>query len=212
MAVFPDRAVRGRGAGINIDYKRPIWLEAIAMRPDLVERHFEVQKHHGIRIVGPQADLDLRLLAGGGDFASNKGPFYSPAFFRQAVLPRLREVTAACHERGCYLSYASDGDLWSVADDLFGAADMDGYYEIDGLAGMDLRRLRERFPHLTLMGGINSATLHLGSREDVVAETRKAMEAAAELGSILVGCSNQIVAGTPAASIEAMVETIDAHR
>ena len=212
MSVFPDRAVRGRGAGINIDYKRPVWLEAIALRPDLVERHFEVQKQHGIRMVGPQADLDLRLLAGGGDFASNKGPFYSPAFFHQAVLPRLQEVTAACHERGCYLSYASDGDLWSVADDLFGAAEMDGYYEIDGLAGMDLRRLRERFPHLTLMGGINSFTLHLGTREEVVAETRAAMEAAAELGSILVGCSNQIVAGTPLANIEAMVETIDAHR
>ena len=212
MAVFPDRAVRGRGAGINIDYRRPEWLEAIAMRPDLVERHFEVQKQQALRSLPPQAEIGLQLLAGGGDFASNQGPFYSPAFFHEAVMPRLREVTDAYHARGCYLLYASDGNLWPVADDLFGAAGMDGYYEVDERAGMGLRQLRERFPDLTLLGGINSHTLHLGTRGEVVAEVSAAMEAAAELGSILVVCSNQIVAGTPDENLEAMVETIDRLR
>mgnify|MGYP001315443678 CR=1 FL=1 len=51
------------------------------------------------------------------------------------------------------LLYASDGNFWPVADDLFGAAKMDGYFEIDGRAGMDLRKQRKRFPDLTLMGG-----------------------------------------------------------
>ncbi|MFH1569142.1 MAG: uroporphyrinogen decarboxylase family protein, partial [Gemmatimonadota bacterium] len=212
MAAFPNRAVRGRGAGINIDYRRPEWLEAIALRVDLVERHLEVQKQQALRSLPPQADLGLRLLAGGGDFASNQGPFYSPAFFHAAVMPRLRQVTEAYEARGCYLLYASDGNLWPVADDLFGAAGVHGYYEVDLRAGMDLRRLRERFPELTLLGGISSHTLHTGTRDEVVAETRAAMEAAAELGSVLVGCSNQIVAGTPPASIEAMVETIDRMR
>lgn len=212
MEVFPDRAVRGRGAGINIDYKRPEWLEAIALRPDLVERQFEVQMQQALRTLAPQAELGLRLLSGGGDFASNQGPFYSPAFFHEAVMPRLRAVTEAYHKRGCYLLYASDGNLWPVADDLFGAADMDGFYEIDLQAGMDLGRLRERFPHLTLLGGISSQTLHRGTRDDVVAEVSEAMETAAALGSILVGCSNQVVAGTPAGNIEAMVETMDSMR
>ena len=48
--------------------------------------------------------------------------------------------------------------------------------------------------------------------EEVVAETRQAMEVAFELGSILVGCSNQVVASTSPENIEAMMETIDAHR
>jgi hypothetical protein len=212
MKALPDREVRGRGAGINIDYKRVIWLEAIALRPDLVERLFEVQAEKGIRSIRPQAELGLRLLAGGSDFASNKGPFYSPAFFGHAVLPRLQKVTDAVHEAGCFLLYASDGNLWSVADDLFGVAKMDGFYEIDNRADMDLRRLRERFPDLTLMGGIHSHTLHQGTREEVVAETRCAMETARECGSILVGCSNQIVAGTPPDNIEAMVDTMEQLR
>ena len=212
LKAFPDRVVRGRGAGINIDYKRPIWLEAIALRPDLVDRLFDVQAERAIRNLKPQVEMGLQLLAGGSDFASNKGPFYSPAFFHRAVLPRLQRVTDACHRAGCYLLYASDGNLWPVAEDLFGVAKMDGYYEIDGRAGMDLRELRERFPDLTLMGGINSYTLHQGTRKEVEEEARLAMEAAKECGSILVGCSNQIVAGTPPENIEAMVETIERYR
>ncbi len=101
MEVFPDREVRGSGAGINIDYRRPLWLEAIAARPDLVERHFDVQVERALRNVKPQAEIGLRLLGGGGDFASNKGPFYSPEFFHHAVAPRLRKVTDAYHELGC---------------------------------------------------------------------------------------------------------------
>jgi len=212
LEAFPDRAVRGRGAGINVDYRRPIWLEAIARRPDLVERYFDVQAEQALRQVEPQAEMGLRLLAGGGDFASNQGPFYSPAFFRRAVLPRLQKVTEAYHRAGCFLLYASDGNLWPVAEDLFGASGVDGYYEIDGRAGMDLRKLRERFPDLTLMGGISSHNLHCGTREEVAAETREAVEAARERGSVIVGCSNQIVAQTPPGNIEAMVETIEEYR
>ena len=212
LEALPDRAVRGRGAGINIEYRRPIWLEAIALRPDLVERLFDVQAARAIAQVEPQAQIGLRLLAGGGDFASNQGPFYSPDFFHRAVLPRLQRVTEVYHRRGCYLLYASDGNLWPVADDLFGASGVDGFYEVDDRAGMDLRKLRARFPDLTLMGGLNSYTLHRGTREEVIDETRDAMEAARECGSILVGCSNQIVPGTPPENIETMVEIMDRYR
>lgn len=212
MEAFPDRAVRGGGTSLNIDYKRPIWLEAIALRPDLVARTFDVQAQRAIRSVKAQKDIGLRLLAGGGDFASNKGPFYSPKFFHEVTLPRWERIVDECHRHDCYCLFASDGDLWPVADDLFGATGMDGFFEIDGRAGMDLRRLRERFPHLTLMGGVSSHTLHTGTKEEVVAETLTAIQVAKECGSILVGCSNQIVAGTPPENFRAMTKTIAAHR
>ena len=214
MKVFPDRAVRGSGLGINVDYRRPIWLEAIAARPDLVERHLEVQAQRAIKSVKPQAEIGIRILGGGGDFAGNTGPFYSPKFFHKAMMPRIKRVTDVYHELGCFLCYASDGDLWPVADDLFGtdAGNVDGFFEIDSRAGMDLRKLRERFPDLTLMGGISSWTLHLGTADDVIAETEYAIQAAEDYGSIIVGASNYPVPGTPAENMMAMIETIDKHR
>ena len=108
--------------------------------------------------------------------------------------------------------FASDGNLWPVADDLFGASGVDAYYEIDVRAGMDLRRLRERFPHLTLLGGLNSYTLHRGTRDDVVRETLAALAIAKEMGSLMVGCSNLVVCQTPLANFWAMMETLWANR
>ena len=104
--------------------------------------------------------------------------------------------------------FASDGDLWPVADDLFGASGVDGFYEIDRRCEMDLARLRDEYPHLKLLGGVSSETLHLGTVEDVMAETRSALEVAQERGQIIVGVSNQVVALTPPENFDAMFETL----
>jgi len=211
-AVGSRRAVPGTGIGLNIDYRQPIWLEAIALRPDLVARMFDVQAERAARSAAAQAQIGLRYLMGGGDFASNKGPFYSPKAFHELTLPRLRKISDALHRNGQFHMFASDGDLWPVADDLFGASGVDCFYEIDRRAGMDLRKLRRRFPRLTLLGNISSYTLHRGSREDVIAETQDCLDAAREYGGIVVGCSNQIVPPTPLANFWAMMETLHGRR
>jgi len=154
----------------------------------------------------------FRYLFGGGDFAGYQGPFYSPKTFHDLVLPRLQEITNIVHQKNAYSLFASDGDLWSVADDLFGASGVDGFYEIDRRAGMDLRRLREHFPDLTLLGGISSHTLHVGSSEEVIAETLTSIEVAKELGRIIVGVTNLPVPGTPVSNIEAMLRTVEDNR
>jgi len=85
-------------------------------------------------------------------------------------------------------------------------------YELDVRAGMDLQRLRKGIKHLTLLGGINSYTLHRGTRDDVVRETHAALSVAKEMGSLMVGCSNLIVCQTPLDNFWAMMETLWANR
>ena len=215
MKEFGDeRAVPGGGVGLGIPYKDPVWLELIALRPDLVGRYLDVQATRAVKCVEFQAQLDMgfRFLAGGGDFASNKGPFYSPKMFHELMLPRLKKISDACHEHGMFHMFASDGNLWPVADDLFGASGVDCFYEIDSIAGMDLGKLRDAFPDLTLMGNIASGTLHRGTKEDVINETMACLEVAKEKGSCIVGCSNQIVSQTPVENWWAMIETIQNNR
>ena len=206
-----ERAVPGAGVGVCVPRER-VWLEAIVLRPDLVGRYLMAQARHAPGVVRAMDAMGLRFLMGGGDFASKHGPFYSPKAFHELMLPALQVVSEACHERVCYHMFASDGDLWPVAEDLFGASGVDCFYEIDRRAGMDLRLLRERYPHLTLLGGIASETLHMGTKEEVVQETLSALEVAKELGSCIIGCSNQIVAPTPMANVEAMMETLHGWR
>ena len=77
---------------------------------------------------------------------------------------------------------------------------------------MDLRRLRERYPNVTVQGNIRVQVLHRGSQDDVVREVMDCLEAAHELGGVIVGASNLIMPGTPGRNIEAMLRTIEENR
>ena len=207
-----ERAVPGGGVGVNINYKEPVWLEAMALRPDLVGRLLMAQAERNCRNAEVQAQLGLRILFGGGDFCAQAGPFYSPKLFHELTLPALQRVSEGCHKNDQFHCFATDGNAWPVADDLFGASGVDCFYEIDGRAGMDLRKLRTRFPHLTCLGNIASFTLHRGTKDDVIRETMDCLDAAKEFGGCVVGCSNQIISQTPPENLWAMIETIRENR
>lgn len=205
-ALGGKREVAGGYVGIGVEYKSPAWIAAVASRPDLVERWLDVSAERAIRNVEALKDVDVRVMLGGGDMATNDGPIYSPRAFRELLIPRLARIVEACHKYGKYYFFASDGNLWPVADDLFSV--VDGYYEIDRRAGMDLRKLKQRFPQLRLIGNISSHTLHLGTIEEVIKETQSSLEAAREYGAIMVGCSNLIMCQTPQENFFAMLDLL----
>jgi len=202
-----ERVIRVGSGGVGIPHNA-IWMEAAALRPDLVARHLDLGVEYTRRDVALLASQGLHYIFGGGDFAGTTGPMYSPQMFHDLVAPRLQQVADICHQHGAYYLYASDGNLWPVSDDLFGTLGIDGYYEIDRRAGMDLGKLRETFPNLTLIGNISSHTVHLGSRDEVVAEVLSCLEEAKRSQGIIVGTSNYFVPGTPIENVEAMLETI----
>jgi len=204
--------VRIGGGGIGIPYSSSAWLEAIVVRPELMARYLNVQTERAVRSIEGIAATGVKMISGGSDFASNQGPFYSPKAFHELMLPCLKRIAEECHKYGMYFLFASDGNLWPVADDLFGESGVDGYYEIDGKAGMDLGRLREHFPHLVMIGNISSHTLHLGSKEDVIRETMSCLNEAKRSSGIIVGVSNYILPGTPEENLWAMIETMKEHR
>jgi len=202
------RAVNGSGTGYMMSVYEPVWLEAMVMRPDLVERFMKAKLVRVLRNTEALQNAGTPYIHGGGDFAGNNGPYFSPENFERFLLPGLIAISSACEKNGLYHMFASDGDLWPVADLLFGSSGIHGYYEIDRSCGMDLRRLRSEYPRLTLLGGISSATLHTGTPEKVIAETRDALDAAHEYGGIIVGCSNMVVPPTPHENFMAMMDTL----
>ncbi len=193
--------VAGGYVGIGVEYKSPAWIAAVASRPDLVERWMEVSAERAIRNVEALKDVDVKVMLGGGDMATNEGPIYSPKAFRELLIPHLRRIVDACHRHGKLYFFASDGNLWPVADDLFNV--VDGYYEIDRRAGMDLSMLKQRYPHLRLVGNISSHTLHLGPKQDVV--TRRILPGGPQIRRRDSGCSNLIMCLTPEENLFAML-------
>jgi len=206
------RAVSGIGVSHTLPAYDPIWLMAIKLRPDLAERYLNASLGYTLRNIEILRGVGTPYLHGGGDFSGNAGPFFSPADFERLVLPGLQKISAACEQYGLHHMFASDGNLWPVADALFGRSGIHAYYEIDRDCGMDLRRLRREYPRLTLLGGISSATLHTGSAADAAWEARDAIESAKEYGGIIVGCSNMVVAPTPYENFMAMMESLHKNK
>ncbi len=204
------RAVPGTGVGISVPREEE-WLAATTLYPDIVGTYLDSRVERATKNARVMIGLGIPYCFGGGDFAGNHGPFYSPATFHELMLPRLQRISRACHDVGCRHLFASDGNLWPVADDLFGDSGVDGFYEVDRNF-MSIPELRSRFPHLVLLGGIRSEVLHTGTEQDVREETRSAVEQAVKAGGCIVGCSNQIVAGTPEANFYAMMEELEARR
>ena len=210
-----EYAIRIYGISISLPYAdagNEAWYEALIVRPDLVARLLDLHVEQARRSVEFLAPRGFKYFFGGGDFASNDGPMYSPRHFHELLAPRLRRVTDICNQHGVYHLFASDGNLWPVVDDIFGYAGTHGFYEIDRRAGMDMRKLHDRFPNLVTVGNISSHTLHLGTKDDVVRETEEAIAEGKRHGRTVVGVSNSIVPGTPMANVEAMLDTVRALR
>ncbi|MGQ9681445.1 MAG: uroporphyrinogen decarboxylase family protein [Anaerolineae bacterium] len=159
---------------------------------DLVEEWLDARNRMELRRVAAIANPDLIPIAlTYDDIAYKNGPIFSPAWLRKHWLPRLKALNEAWHTRDTYCLFHSDGNLFSVLDDLV-AAGIDGLNPLEVLAGMTVKAVRERYPRLFLTGGVDvSQLLCFGTPEEVRAACRENIAAAGGRGYFL-GSSTEL--------------------
>lgn len=204
VAECGDEFVIGGSSFMSVPMK-PGWLEASLLEPQLVAEHLDVVVARNLASMALQRQNGIWLFNGGGDFAYNRGPVYSPAFFEEIMAPRWKRLFDWCRENDAKYVFRSDGNLWPVAESLFGWANPHAYYEIDCDAGMHLDKLRERFPELVLMGSISCDLLQRGTAEQVREQTLRCLAAAAPRS--IIASANSILHGTPLENLAAMYDT-----
>jgi hypothetical protein len=213
MAYFKyEKATYTGGLSLAVPSTEPIWLEATVLRPDLVDRYLDVQMNRALKNIPVLAAVGSKFVFGGGDCAGNRGLLYSPAVFKNQIVPRLRRISDKCKEYGIFHSFGSDGYFWDVADSLYIDSGIDAHYEADCICGMDIRSIRSKYPNITVLGGISSATLETGTEDEVRAQTMEAINAAKELGGAIVGCSNLITPATPMKNFTLMMDLLHRYK
>ena len=140
-----DLAIFTSAYTIGVATLPPFLLEWYVRDREALARYYERQawvgRDMGLRFVEEGADI----VGLGGDLACDHGPMISPADYREFIMPSIRLQSDALHEAGAFTSNASDGDLWPILDDFLLGAGVDGFEEIDIVAGMDMRRLKEAY-------------------------------------------------------------------
>ncbi len=154
------------------------------------ERNALVGRDLGLILAQEGADI----VALGGDLACDHGPVISPADYREFIMPGVRLQSRALHEVGAFTTNASDGNLWPILHDFLIGAEVDGFEEIDIVAGMDMARLKaELGDRITFIGNMDIRhLLTSGTVEQAREATFRCLDAGRPNGGHILMSSNCI--------------------
>ncbi len=190
----------GHGVWTNVDLMQTMLLE-----PEVAAEYFACKTRICMGQVEAYLELGIDQIAIGGDFAGNK-PIISAEAYRTFIVPEVRKVARRIHEGGAFAVNASDGDLWYVIEDFLIGCEVDGYIEIDGQAGMDLGKLKQRFgDRITFYGNVDCMqVLSFAEPDEVRRQTHRIIEDGFGSGGHILCSNNAITSSVPVANYVAM--------
>ncbi|MHB1134590.1 MAG: uroporphyrinogen decarboxylase family protein [Chloroflexota bacterium] len=172
------------------------YLTSMIEEPEFVAKAEELYGRRAVAVAEEICKLDVCAIVECSDYCGNMGPIMGPRFFRQFIKPWLAEIVRVAHAHGKYFLKHTDGDTWSILDDLVEIG-VDAWQGIQPSIGMDLKRLKERYgQRLTFFGGVNNETLIAGTPAEVEAEVRYAFRHAAPGGGYVLTSGNTLQPGT----------------
>jgi uroporphyrinogen decarboxylase len=134
--------------------------------PDLLEMIARERCEFLKRLYAPllsQFHLDYALIW--EDMAYKNGSMISPKTFRRFMMPYYQELTHFFHNHGVHKIFVDcDGNIIELCRLLIEGG-VDGVYPLEVAAGSDPHVLRERYPELVLVGGIDKRVLLEGQKQ-----------------------------------------------
>ena len=98
------------------------------------------------------------------DMSYKNGPLISPELFREFLLPGYRRLTGMAGDHGVDVVLVdTDGDCRKLIP-LLTEGGVTGIYPFEVNAGMDVAAIREAFPRLQILGGIDKTALAAGRK------------------------------------------------
>lgn len=206
----PDRFVMGH-ADVEIGSTWS-WAEhflmGLVLEPELIHRYLDARLRQTLVITEELLKRGVDGIHGGYDWASAKGPMFSPQHFKQFVFPRLKQITDLCHRYGVPYVKHTDGNVNLLIEGMI-AAGVDGFQAIEPRAGMDIAHLKQEYGgRLTLIGNVDCSTVLVeGPAEAVQAQTEWVIRVAGPGGGFLLSTSNSVHPGVKPEYYLVMLET-----
>lgn len=141
------------------------------------------------------------------DIAFKSGPFFSPALFREVMVPRFRRVA---ERLTIPWVFHSDGNVAPLVEDLC-ALGVAGLHPNEKGA-MDIREMKRRYAgRLCLLGNVEMDLLARGTPRQVAAEVRLLLRDVAPGGGYIVTSGNSLASFLKPENVLAMSEAVRAH-
>jgi uroporphyrinogen-III decarboxylase len=93
------------------------------------------------------------------DMCYRNGPLISPKMFEEYMLPYYKKLCGFFRDNGINIIHVdTDGNAWKLIP-LFLEGGVTGLFPMEVAAGMDVVKLRETFPKLQMIGGVDKMEL-----------------------------------------------------
>jgi uroporphyrinogen decarboxylase len=174
-------------------------------QPELVHAMAEIVSDYHAKLYRILIKMGVDIVFLGDDYSASSGPMVSPEQIREFFLPGLKKVVKAIKDEGGYCIKHTDGDIYKIIPILKEAGvDMLGPLEAPY---MNLAEVRDQYD-VGVMGNINIDLLARGSREEIVAESRKLLEKTAAGGRFIFSSGNSISSAVTPENFMAMITTV----
>ncbi|HEX9114493.1 MAG TPA: uroporphyrinogen decarboxylase family protein, partial [Anaerolineae bacterium] len=129
-------------------------LVALIEQPELVTRLMARLGDWNLRAARQMLAAGVDCIGFVDDLGSSKNLLISPRLYRQYFWPWHRALVELAHGYGAAVHMHSHGNINLVLDDIV-ATGVDMLNPLDPTEGMDLAGLADRYPRLTLVGGMD---------------------------------------------------------
>ncbi len=192
------------------------WYMTTSARKDYVravfDRQCEVAMKNLETLIELFGDLVQVALITGTDFGTQRGPFISPAAYRDLFKPYHRRVNDLIHARTGWKTFIhSCGSVYDFLPDFIEA----GFDVLNPVqcsaAKMDPRTLKREFGRRLVFwgGGVDTQrTLPFGTPDEVYREVRERIEIFGEGGGFVFNTVHNIQGPTPVENLLAMFKAI----
>ncbi len=152
--------------------------------PDFIKEMMDFQADFTIKLwekALKEADVDVIWL--GEDMAYKNGPMISPAFVKELLVPNYKKITTFLRDNGVENIFIdSDGNIESILPLLIESG-FNGISPVEIAANMDLLKIRDQYPDLKIIGGVNK--LNIAKGEEGIDYELKIVEKMLEHGSYI---------------------------
>jgi uroporphyrinogen decarboxylase len=141
------------------------------------------------------------------DHAFKSAPYFSPALWRELIIPRYRRVAGKITIPWVM---HSDGNLLPIIDDLIGLG-ISGLHPIEKEA-MDIRQVKRDYGRrICLLGNVDLNILGIGTPEDVDAEVKWLISEIAPGGGYILSSGNSLPNYVQPANVLAMSQAVQKY-
>jgi hypothetical protein len=181
-------------------------LLAAAADGERMERVFDSFFRRTLFHMRAWASTSVEVLIQHDDFVWSAGPFMSPDYYRNVIIPRYAALWEPLHAAGKKVLFCSDGDFSMFAADIVAAG-------ADGLIFEpcnDFDFMTERFGDAVCLVGsaVDCRDLTLGHWDRAARDIERTFAALRRCRGAILAVGNHVPANIPAAMMERYFETL----